>query len=136
MIYMVAEQQSITVLLGLIARMKTADDIRHVGQVKARFYEYATAEEAIQVRNALRLRNDELIEETRRESDESLKILTATGFVLDTAIWLTIKRYADKYNLSQQVVVNWINRGVIPADAVQDVPELNNIRLVKDQVYR
>lgn len=133
---MVVKQQSITKLLGLIARMKTADDIRRVGQLKTSFYEHATVEEALQIREAIRLRNAELIEESRRESDESLKILTAHGFVLDTSIWLTIKRYADKYNLSQQVVVNWINRGVIPADAVQDVPELNNIRLVKDQVYR
>jgi hypothetical protein len=133
---MIAEQQSITAFLDSISRMKTAEDIRHIGHEKAYFYEVATAEEACQIRDAIRLRNAALQEEARRESDESLKLLTASGFILDTTIWLTIKRYADKYGLSQQVVVNWINRGVIPAEAVQDVPELNNMRLVKDQLYR
>lgn len=74
--------------------------------------------------------------EFRRESEESLKILVEHGFVLDTTQWLTIARYAKKYDVSQQVVVNWISRGVVPADCVQEIPELNNIRLVKDQPYR
>ena len=56
--------------------------------------------------------------------------------MLDTTKWLTFARYAKKYGVSQQVVVNWINRGVVPADCVQDIPELNNIRLIKDQPYR
>lgn len=72
----------------------------------------------------------------QRQSEETLKIMTASGFVLDMIEWLTIKRYADKYGITQQVVVNWINRGTIPADAVRDIPELNNIRLVKDQPYK
>lgn len=83
---MVVEQQSITELLGLITRMRAADDIRHVRQLKTIFYEHATVEEALQIREAIRLRNAELIEESRQESDESLKILTVHGFVLDTAI--------------------------------------------------
>lgn len=133
---MLVERQSLPALLELITRMKTADDIKHVGEVKARFLENAAPEEALQIRDALKRRNTELMEESRRESDKSLKLLTAHGFVLDTTEWLTIKRYAEKYGLSQQVVVNWINRGIIPSDAVQDVPELNNMRLVKNQPYR
>ena len=74
--------------------------------------------------------------EFRRQSEESLKILTEHGFVLDTTEWLTIARYAKKYGVSQQVVVNWISRGTVPADCVQEIPELNNIRLIKDQPYR
>ena len=74
--------------------------------------------------------------EFKRQSDESIKFLMQHGFVLDTTEWLTIKRYAEKYGVSQQVVVNWISRGVIPADAVKTLPEINNIRLVKDQAYK
>ncbi|GAB3223917.1 hypothetical protein [Spirosoma arcticum] len=74
--------------------------------------------------------------EFRRQSEESLKILMEHGFVLDTTEWLTIARYAKKYGVSQQVVVNWINRDVVPADCVQEIAELNNIRLIKDQPYR
>lgn len=72
----------------------------------------------------------------RRQSEESLRILVEHGFVPDTAEWLTIAHYAKKYDVSQQVVVNWINRSVVPADCVQEIPELNNIRLIKDQSYR
>ena len=74
--------------------------------------------------------------EIQRQSEESLKILTEHGFVLDTTEWLTIARYAKKYGVSQQVVVNWINRGVVPANCVEEIEELNNIRLIKDQPYR
>lgn len=56
--------------------------------------------------------------------------------LLDMSDWLTIKRYAEKYSVTTQVVTNWIARGVIPADCVKDVPELNALRLVKDQPYR
>lgn len=56
--------------------------------------------------------------------------------LLDMSDWLTIKRYAEKYGVTTQVVTNWIARGVIPADCVKDVPELNDLRLVKDQPYR
>lgn len=72
----------------------------------------------------------------RKESEESLKILSQQGFVLDTSQWLTIKRYAERYGVSTQNVTNWISRGKIPADCVQDLPELNNLRLVKDQPYK
>jgi len=74
--------------------------------------------------------------DAERQHQESLKIATQHGFVVDTAEWLTIKRYAQKYNLSTQVVTNWISRGVIPADSTMVLPELNDLRLVKDQPYK
>ncbi len=70
------------------------------------------------------------------QSAESLKILQAAGFVVDTADWLTIKRYGEKYGVTQQVVVNWINRGVVPTACMMTLPEFNDMRLVKNQVYR
>ncbi len=39
--------------------------------------------------------------------------------LLDMSDWITIKRYAEKHNLSQQVVVNWIGRGTIPAECIK-----------------
>lgn len=56
--------------------------------------------------------------------------------LLDIGEWLTIKRYAERHDLTTQVVTNWIARGVIPADCFRIVPELNDLRLVKDQLYR
>ena len=86
----------------------------------------------------------DLDEELKRaESDlaASLAYLQSRGIklpnsLLDMSDWLTIKRYAEKYSVTTQVVTNWISRGVIPADCVKDVSELNDLRLVKDQPYR
>lgn len=72
----------------------------------------------------------------RRASNESIQLAREFGVVVDMAKWLTVKRYAEKYSVSTQVVTNWIARDIIPADCVMDLPELNNIRLVKDQPYR
>ena len=67
---------------------------------------------------------------------ETLKVITPHGFVLDTSEWLTIARYAKKYNMPTQQVSKWIERGVIPADCVETLADLNNIKLVKDRPYR
>jgi len=56
--------------------------------------------------------------------------------LLDMGKWLTIKRYAQRRGLTTQVVTNWMARGIIPVDCVRIVPELNDLRLVKDQSYR
>ena len=72
----------------------------------------------------------------QRQSTGTLKIITEKGVVIDTAEWLTIKRYAQRYGLSHQVVINWINRGVIPPDCYAAFPELKGLRLVKDQTYK
>ena len=69
-------------------------------------------------------------------TEKTLKVITPLGFVLDTSDWLTIARYAKKYGISTQLVNKWIERGVIPADCVETLTELNNIKLVKDQLYR
>lgn len=133
---MIAEQQTLTDFLGLIARMETPEEITWVGQTKGRFYTLATPEEKVLIREAILKRTDELTAIARRESEESLKILTQHGFVVDTTEWLTIKRYAERYNLTTQVVTNWISRGTIPMDCVLNLPELNDIRLVRNQPYR
>ena len=78
----------------------------------------------------------EELADVQRQSNESIKILTEMGFVVDTSQWLTIKRYAERYDLSMQVVTNWIGRGVIPSECTMELPELNGLRLVKDQPYK
>ena len=66
------------------------------------------------------------------ESDKSLQILLEHGFVPDTAEWLTIKRYAQKHNVTIEQVTDWIESGVIPADCIQDIPVHGGIRVIKD----
>ena len=72
----------------------------------------------------------------RQQSDHAIELSRATGMTVDLTEWLTIKRYGERYGVSQQVVVNWINRGVVPADCVLTLPEFNDMRLVKNQPYR
>lgn len=55
--------------------------------------------------------------------------------LLDMSEWLTIKRYAERHGQTTQVVTNWMARGIIPADCIRTVSELNDLRLVKDQPY-
>lgn len=74
--------------------------------------------------------------EAQQEAADTTKVLTESGFVVDTTEWLTIKRYAERYGLTTQVVTNWIARRIIPADCILTVPELNDLRLVKNQPYR
>jgi hypothetical protein len=80
--------------------------------------------------------SDAMLSESERLTAETLKIITPLGFVLDTAHWLTIARYAKKYGVTTHVVNNWIKRGIIPADCIEELPEINNTRLIKDQPYR
>ena len=76
------------------------------------------------------------LERAEQQAAQTTKLLQANGFVVDTTEWLTIKRYAEKYSLDTHVVTNWIRRGVIPTDCTMVLPEINDIRLVKDQPYK
>ncbi len=72
----------------------------------------------------------------RQESDASIQLTRESGLSIDLAEWLTVKRYAERYGLTTQVVTNWMARGIIPVDCTMTLPELNDIRLVKNQRYR
>ena len=72
----------------------------------------------------------------RQESDAAIQLTSELGVAVDLTQWLTIKRYAQRYGLTTQVVTNWIARGIIPAECAMSLPELNDLRLVKNQPYR
>ena len=72
-----------------------------------------------------------------RESDKNIQLARENGVTVDMGQWLTLKRYAQKYNVaSTNVLSNWISRGIIAAENVMDLPELNNLRLIRDIPYR
>ena len=50
--------------------------------------------------------------------------------------WITISDYSRRHNLKASRVQNWITRGVLPPDKVVVVPQLNSLKLVKDEVYK
>ncbi len=72
----------------------------------------------------------------RQESDAAIQLARESGVQVDLTQWLTIKRYAQRYGLTTQVVTNWMARGIIPAECMMSLPELNDLRLVKNQPYR
>jgi hypothetical protein len=50
--------------------------------------------------------------------------------------WVTIARYVQLFKLKNvNVVNNWITRGVVPSQNVIEVPQLNNMKLIKVTPY-
>ncbi|RRA99217.1 hypothetical protein [Larkinella rosea] len=66
---------------------------------------------------------------------EERKRLFQKSHGLDQWQWLTIKRYAEKYQITPQVVEDWILSGVIPANCVDVIPVKEAIRIIIDQPY-
>ncbi|MCF0054229.1 hypothetical protein [Dyadobacter sp. CY356] len=71
--------------------------------------------------NELRLLND-------------VKIVVA-GAEYDLHEWVTISDYSRMHNLKVSRVQNWISRGVVPRDKVLAIPQLNNVKLIKNELY-
>lgn len=75
--------------------------------------------------------------ESKAAQQEAKDLLLLQGEVIDFDEWVTLKEYVKRYNLNSiNTLTNWIRRGVVPAENVRTIPELNNIRLVKAVPYR
>ena len=80
---------------------------------------------------------DALLKRTKALIQEGKDFLMSQGKVIDSGNYLTIARYCEKYSIaSQSTVTNWIRRGVIPENDVEVIPELNNLRMIRDRIYR
>lgn len=78
----------------------------------------------------------ELLADTDKLISEAQSMLRQNGQDYDLGTWVTIAEYVKRFNVkSTNVVSNWINRGIIPADHIIIIPELNNIRLIKAVPY-
>ncbi len=79
----------------------------------------------------------ELMAETDVVIGETTAFLEQNGTRFPLTDWLTPAEYVKRFGLrSTNVVSNWIRRGVIPAENVLHVPELNDLRLVKAVPYQ
>ncbi len=61
--------------------------------------------------------------------------LTVMGKEYNLGEWITLKDYAVKYNITMSNLSMWIKRNVVPNDSIIVIPELNHMKLVKDQPY-
>ncbi|GAA4448744.1 hypothetical protein GCM10023189_07050 [Nibrella saemangeumensis] len=87
--------------------------------------------------NNINEEHQRLMAETRQLIEEARSYLVSQGKTIDLTKWVTIKEYVKRHKLeSTNVVSNWIKRGIIPPDDIRDIPELNNLRLIRDRVYK
>jgi hypothetical protein len=80
---------------------------------------------------------DELIAQNDDLIARAETFLQQNGTTFPLTDWLTPAEYAKRFGLkSTNVVSNWIRRGVIPAENILHVPELNDIKLIKAVSYQ
>lgn len=80
---------------------------------------------------------DELMAQSDELIERATTFLEQNGTKFPLTDWLTPAEYAKRFGLaSTNVVSNWIRRGVIPAENILHVPELNDIRLIKAVPYQ
>ncbi|WP_221393742.1 hypothetical protein [Dyadobacter sp. NIV53] len=80
------------------------------------------------------------IEASILATEQKLMALTRSKLTImekeyDLSEWITISDYSKKYNVTVARVQNWIARGIIPDGSVIVVPELNHLKLIKNQAY-
>lgn len=80
---------------------------------------------------------------TKMLADADKTISEAVNFLRQNDVdyqlgeWVTIKRYCEKFDIANtQTISNWINRGIIPAENIVEIKELNNIKLIKAMNYQ
>ena len=79
---------------------------------------------------------EELMAKTDAVINEGITFLEQNGRKVDLGEWVTIAEYVKRFKIkSTMVVTNWIRRGIVPAENILIVPELNNIRLIKAVPY-
>ena len=67
---------------------------------------------------------------------EAENLISTPEFVIDLNEWITIKEYANRFQLSStNVVSNWIKRGLVPPSNIKTLPMLNNLKLIKAVKY-
>ena len=68
---------------------------------------------------------------------EAQSYLVSQGVQYSLSEWVTPKEYARRFGLeSTNVVSNWISRGIIPAENVKVIEDLNNLKLIKAIPYK
>lgn len=80
---------------------------------------------------------DQLLAANQALIHEATAFLESQGKRYNLSEWVTLKQYAKRHQLeSISVISNWINRGIIPAEDILVVEELNDLKLIKDKVYK
>ena len=77
-----------------------------------------------------------LIEDTDKMISDAHTYLISQGQIIDLSDWVTIKEYCKRFNIKNvETVINWINRGIIPAENIRVIEEFNSTRFIKAVPY-
>ncbi len=79
---------------------------------------------------------DKLEARIKAELAEPDITLERDGKVYRIGEWLTVKEYAKEHGYKPTRVINWIHRGIIPDDCITVFPELGNLRLLRNLLYK
>lgn len=89
----------------------------------------------LEVQQALIEKLREVTANSRKTMEDAKSLLQMHGVSYPLTDWITPRNYAIMFGIKNtETVTNWINRGVIPAENVKEVPELG-LRLIKAVPY-
>lgn len=78
-----------------------------------------------------------VLERSEALVSEAKSLLDEMGIEYKLDEWLTVKRYCERFGIKDtHVVTNWMRRGVIPAENIKEVEELNGLKLIKAVPYK
>lgn len=119
-------------IVAFIATMQTADEVDLAKQLTS--YRLNIPE----FRNALYARLGDLLTSQPVAEELPTHCIRLGDQVYDLREWVTLKEYVLRHEgiTSTNIVSNWISRGVVPADCVVELPDLNGLKLIRDQVYQ
>ena len=118
----------------LIDRIKAVANADHMDAVDG-LIRAQPGKMAPDVQDALLAKLAELTDKSEAARQEAISVLRMNGVEYPLTDWLTPANYARSFNIPNvATVINWIARGIIPAENVKDIPELG-LRLVKAVEY-
>ncbi len=96
----------------------------------------ANPEEKVMLESIISAKVKMMSKEADRLIAEAQNLISTPEFVIDLNEWITIKEYANRFQLSStNVVSNWIKRGLVPPSNIRTLPMLNNLKLIKAVKY-
>ncbi|RYU92983.1 hypothetical protein [Emticicia agri] len=79
----------------------------------------------------------DFLKKANAQLEQMQNALHINGEAIMLGEFVTIKRYCQLFNIEDtQVVSNWIKRGIIPAENIREIEELNGIKLIKAVAYK
>lgn len=77
------------------------------------------------------------LKKANAQLDQLQNSLNINGETILLGEFVTIKRYCQLFDIEDtQVISNWIKRGIIPAENIKEIKELNDIKLIKAVPYK